>query len=77
MKKKIIGIFVCTLLVGTIIPIGINATDIYELSDCMNQDIIDMINQVNKSLVSKYLEELVEFEFRCIFRRMEIYRVSM
>jgi len=61
MKSKIVGIFVCTLLVGTIIPIGINATDIYELSDCMNQDIIDIINQVNKSLVSKYLEELVEF----------------
>jgi hypothetical protein len=31
--KKIIGIFICTLLIGTIIPVGINATDIYDPLD--------------------------------------------
>jgi len=31
--KKIIGIFVCTLLIGTIIPFGINATYIYDPLD--------------------------------------------
>ena len=31
--KKIIGIFICTLLIGTIIPVGINATVIYDPLD--------------------------------------------
>jgi hypothetical protein len=33
MKTKIIGIFICTLLIGTIIPVGINATVIYSPLD--------------------------------------------
>ena len=32
-KRKIIGIFICTLLIGTIIPVGINATEIYNPLD--------------------------------------------
>ena len=64
MKDKFIGIFICILLFGKIIPIGINAIGIYDPLDCMNQDIIKMINQVNKSIVSKYLEDLVEFGSR-------------
>lgn len=33
MKKKFIGIFICTILVGTIIPVEINATDTYNPLD--------------------------------------------
>ena len=33
MQKKIIGIFICILLIGTIIPVGINATETYDPLD--------------------------------------------
>jgi hypothetical protein len=59
--KKIIGIFIFTILFSTILPIEINATNLYDPLDYINQDIIYMLNQVNKSLISKYLEGLVEF----------------
>ena len=59
--KKIIGIFICIILVCTIIPVKINATDNYNLVEKQAYNIIDMINEVNKSVISKYLNELVEF----------------
>jgi len=62
--KKIIGIFICILLLATIIPVGINASDNYNLLDKEDYSIVDIINQVNKSLISKYLEDLVEFGSR-------------
>ncbi len=36
--KKIIGIFICALLIGTIIPVGKNATEIYDPLDGGSHD---------------------------------------
>ena len=39
--KKMIGIFICIILIGTIIPVGINATDICEKNVMSQETFID------------------------------------
>ncbi len=66
MKKKIVGVLVFLMV---IIPIqSVSATtqnfkiiNNVSTESSVNADIIDIINQVNESLISYYLEELVEF----------------
>ena len=64
--KKITGFLVCLMV---IIPIysqmgaaqNLKMMNIESTPSVINPDIIDMINQVNESLISYYLEKLVEF----------------
>jgi len=68
MKKKIVGFFVCLIL---IIPIQsvISASQNFKMTYNFNstnvkKDIIDIINQVNQTLISYYLEGLLQFGTR-------------
>ena len=66
MNKKIIGLLIFLMLFFQIQP-ALGLTQDAEMtnesveSGNIDEDIVTMINQVNESLISRYLEELVEF----------------
>ena len=57
--KKIIGIFLCIILVVNIIPVKIYATDNFNLLEKQDYNIVDMINKVNKSLIALRIKVLL------------------
>jgi len=67
MKKRIMGILVCLMVIIPIQPVfgtdqNIKTTsNLVSMELSFNTDIADMINQVNESLISYYLEGLVKF----------------
>ena len=70
MKKKIVSILACLLIIvpiqsvlGTTQSTGLMSNEgVVEQS--VDADVVDMINQVNRSLISYYLEGIVSFGYR-------------
>ena len=59
--KKIITLLISIFLICSILPTKINAENNYFQINDQNLNIIDLINKVNKSMISNYLNELVKF----------------
>ena len=67
MKKKIVGILVCMLLISTAFPVIGNTNEETNLEEQpiinpnIGPNIIDLINQVNEDMLFYYLEKFVSF----------------